>query len=148
MDTHDFLSQRLVHLIECHADDLTTDILGDIRRHEATRSYHTYDEKKLYNRAFKVYSHLGKWLSSETPKEEIADHYMDIGRQRRQEGFALSEVIRALTIARHHIWLKVLNEGLLDTILEMNQAMDFNNRVVHFFDQAIYYAALGFEEKD
>lgn len=42
----------------------------------------------------------------------------DIRKQRRLEGFALSEVIQALIIIRRQIWLKIQTDGYLDTALD------------------------------
>lgn len=140
------VSKRLVNLIESHADELTMNALSDICKDECTPTYHTYDITKLYERAFEVYSRLEKWISRETDKQEIAQHYMALGAQRRQEGFALSEVIQALIITRRHLWWKVLQEGFLDTVLDLYQALELNNHVILFFDRAIYYAAAGYEK--
>ena len=136
-----------MNLIERHADELSKNLVRDLRQHAATPTYHTYDEKELNDRAFNVYSNLGKWIASETTKKEIARHYIALGAQRKEEGFVLSEVIQALIIARRHIWLKVQSEGFLDTILDLNQAMELSNRVVLFFDRAIYYTTVGYEQK-
>jgi hypothetical protein len=71
-----------------------------------------------------------------------------MGGQRRKEGFALSEVISALIVTRRHIWLKVLSDGVLDTALHLNQALELNNRVLLYFDRAIYYSAVGYERAE
>ena len=141
------ISKKLVDLIERNADELTKSWLCDVRKDECTPTFHTYDQLKLYERAYTVYSQLGKWVSHETTKEEIAKHYMELGAERREEGFSLSEVIQALIIIRRHLWRKVLGEGLLDTILDLYQAIELNNRVLLFFDRAMYYVAAGYEKK-
>lgn len=141
------VSRKLVDLIERHADELTSRWLQDVKRHIGTPTYRGYDEKELYNRAYRVYSQLGKWLSQETTKEEIKDYWTSLGQQRRKEGFALSEIVQSLILIRRHLWLKVQSEGLLDTVLDLYQAMELHNRVMVFFDHAIYYAALGYEMK-
>jgi len=143
-----FLSQKLIELIERNADELARRWLSDVQTHVGTPTYHSYDEKELYRRAFDVYSRLGDWLSQKTTREEIAKVYTDMGKERRKEGFSLSEVIQALITTRRHIWLKVLEEGLLDTALQMYQAIDLINRVVLFFDRAIYFTAVGYESND
>jgi len=143
-----FLSEKLVKLIELNADQLTKNWLSDVQKHPTTPTYHTYDKKKLYQRAFGVYSQLGKWISRDTSKEDIEEHYIALGKQRRQEGFALSEVLQALIITRRHVWLKVLSEGLLDTALDFHKALELNNRVVLFFDRATFFTSLGYEKKD
>lgn len=141
------VSAKLVDLIESHADELAWNWLQDVRNREDMPTYRSYDEKELYERAFRVYSQLGKWISRETTKEEIASQYMALGAQRRKEGFALSEVIQALIIIRRQIWLKIQAEGFLDTALDLNRAMELYNHVLRFFDRATFYAALGYEKK-
>lgn len=141
-------SESLVNLIERHADELSKNLISDLRQHVATPTYHTCDEKELYHRANNVYKNLGRWISRETTKEDIARYYMALGAQRKEEGFALSEVIQALVIAKRHIWLKVQSEGLLDTIMDLYKAMELSNRVVLFFDRAMYYTTVGYEQKE
>jgi Fe-S cluster assembly scaffold protein SufB len=142
------LSRKLVELVEHNAGTLTKRWLADVKKHPGTKTYHTYDEKKLYQRAFTVYSQFDKWMSNETTKKDIENIYTALGKQRQQEGFALSEVIQALIITRRHIWLLVRSAGLLDTALDLHQAIDLINRSVLFFDRAIYFTALGFETKN
>ena len=144
----EYMSDKLVKLIEKNAKQLTKNWLTDVRKHPHTKTYHTYNEEELYNRAFDVYSRLSKWISRETSKEEIYKHFFALGVRRRKEGFTLSEVIQALIITRRHIWLKVMSEGFLDTALDMYKALELNNRVVLFFDRAIHYTALGYETVD
>ncbi len=139
------ICDKLVKLIERDADQLTNSWLQDVQKNPTTPAYHTFGEKKLYQRAFVVYSQLGKWISEETTKDDIARSYKALGSQRRKEGFPLSEVIQALIITRRHLWAKVLSDGFLDTALDMHKALDLNNRVVRFFDRAIFYAAEGYE---
>jgi len=141
------ISQKLVDLIERSAEELTNNWLADVRKELHLPTYQSFDNTELYQRAFKVYSQLGKWISRETTKEEIAKEYMALGAQRRKEGFALAEIIQALILIRRNLWRKVLREGLLDTTLDLYQAMELNNRVIRFFDRAIYFTAVGYEKK-
>jgi hypothetical protein len=140
-------SQKLVSLIEQNAHELTMSYLRDIKEQTSMPTYRAYDEAELYKRAHRVYSQLGQWISQEATREETKDYWTELGRQRREEGFALSEIIRSLHLIRRHLWLKVQAEGLLDTALDLYQAMELHNRVIVFFDRAVYYAAIGFETK-
>jgi hypothetical protein len=142
------MSDKLVKLIEKNAKQLSNNWLSDVKKHQHTPTYHTYNEEELYNRAFDVYSRLSKWISRETSKEAICKHFFALGVQRRKEGFAVSEVIQALIITRRHIWLKVMSEGFLDSALDMYKALELNNRVVLFFDRAIHYTAVGYESEN
>ncbi len=88
-------SRRLVALIEHNADELTLHWLRIVRSDPNLPSYHTYDEKILYERIYNVYSQLGKWLSEKTTKEDIKSIYFALGKERREEGFKLSELMLA-----------------------------------------------------
>ena len=141
------VSQKLVDLIERNAADLTNSWLADIRKDPNTLTYRRFDPSAVYHRAFRVYSQLGKWVSHETSKEEVARDYRALGDERRREGFALSEVIQALILIRRNLWRKVMEEGLLDSTYDLYQAIELNNRVALFFDRAIFYTACGYEQK-
>jgi hypothetical protein len=139
-------SRKLVDLIERNADELTTSYVEDIRRDPRMPSYQGFDQKEIYKRAFRVYSQLGKWVSHETTKEEVRSYWTALGRQRRREGFPFSEIVLSLCHIRRLLWSKIQAAGLLDSALDLYQAMDLQHRVLVFFDRAIYYAAIGFEE--
>lgn len=137
---------KLVSLIECDASSLATRWLEIVRADPRTPTFHRWDERQLFERVHKVYSYLGRFISDQTSKEDIEREYVALGRQRFKEGFALSEVVQALILSRRVLWLKVVADGLLDTAMDLHLAMDLNNRVVLFFDRAIYYTTRGYEE--
>jgi hypothetical protein len=140
-------SRKLVDLIERSADELTTSYIDDLRRDPRMPSYQEFDQKEIYKRAFRVYSQLGKWISQETTKEEVRSYWTALGRQRRREGFPFPEIVLSLCHIRRLLWAKIQASGLLDTALDLYQAMDLQHRVLVFFDRAIYYAAVGYEEE-
>ncbi|MBN1382305.1 MAG: hypothetical protein JXA41_11565 [Deltaproteobacteria bacterium] len=142
------LSKRFVDLVEKNAVKLTKRVIADIKKHPATKTYSTYDDTELYNRVFNVYNEFGKWMSTKTTVDDIKAVYTDLGKQRRKEGFSLSEVIQTLVITRRHIWLLVQSEGYLNSALDLRLAIDLINRTIVFFDRAIYFTATGFESKD
>lgn len=139
------VSPRLIKLIEDHADELTRKWLKIVRSHPDTPTYHTYDENKLYERAFSVYGQLSKWLSANTTKGEVEHLYTELGAQRRREGFSLSEVLQALIVTRRVLWFKVESDGLMDTAIDLNLGLQLNNHVVLFFDRAMFFIAQGYE---
>jgi hypothetical protein len=79
-------------------------------------------------------------------KEEMKSYWTSLGRQRRDEGFPLSEIVLSLCHIRRVLWEKVQSEGVLDTALDLYQAMDLHQRVILFFDRAMHNMALGYEE--
>ena len=142
----ELICRQLVDLIERNAAPLTQAWLADVKQRPETPTYHDYPDDLLYQRVHAVYQNLGKWVCRETTAADIARVYSALGKQRCAEGFAPSEVLEALILTRRHLWLLVLREGLLDTALLLHQALDLNARVVLFFDRAMYFTALGFEQ--
>ena len=135
----------LIKLIENSADELTKKWLGIVRTHPDMPTYRTYDEGKLYERAFSVYSQLGKWLSDETGKEEIRDIYFTLGKQRREEQFALSELLLALVITRRVLWIMLPKGDILEDVSSLYDGLDVTNHTILFFDRAMVFAAQGYE---
>jgi len=140
------VSRKLIDLIEKNADELTGNWLSEIRKDSSLTTYHRFDNAMLYDRAYRVYSQLGKWVSYETTKEQIAADYVALGAERRKEGFSLSEVIRAIILIRRILWRKIMEEGFLDTAFDLYQAIELNHRVTLFFDRAIYSTVCGYEK--
>ena len=139
-------SSNLVHLIERNATELTESWIRVITQHPATPTYARYDRAELFDRAYRVYSELGRWISRATTRQDIEKRYTALGEMRCREGFALSEVIQALVVIRRVLWFKVQSDGLLDTALDLNMALALYNRVLLFFDRAIYFTSLGYEK--
>jgi hypothetical protein len=141
-----YYTNNLVSLIERNAESLAKRWLEIVRTHPGTPTFHNWNEDQLFTRVYKVYSYLGRSISDQTTREDIEREYVALGRQRFAEGFALSEVIQALIISRRVLWLKIQADGLLDTAMDLHLGLDLNNKVVLFFDRAIYYTTMGFEE--
>lgn len=139
--------QLLVSFLERHAEELTRDWIRIVRSEEQTRSYHKLDEKTVYERALKVYQQLGRWVAGEFTKGDIQSYYTAVGGRRRREGFALAEVVRALVVARRVLWFKIQSEGMLQAEIDPELALLMNNKVLLFFDRAIYYVTRGFERR-
>lgn len=141
------VAQRLVALIEDDAEELATNWHNDVCKNVKLPSYHHFDKRELYSRAYEVYSQLRKWIAWETTKEELAEQYLAHGAQRNKQKFELAEVIQALILMKVHLWRKVLSEGLLDTAYELNQAIELNIQVARYFDRAIYFTIVGYMNK-
>lgn len=142
------LAKRLIKLIETRADKIGKMWLKEVRQNRYTPTYHVFDEDILFQRARRVYQELEYWLSPETKKEEIRRFYMELGRERYKEGFELEEVIMAIILLKRFLWLEIMSEGLLSTNVELYQALELNNRVVLYFDRAVFFTCAGYREME
>jgi len=140
------ISQKLVGLIEAHAKDLAERWLTEVRHNQKTPTYHAFAEGRLRERVVDVYANLGRFVGHEDRREEVERVYTALSVERHGEGFRLSEVIEALTLTRGVLWRYVLEHGFFDSAVELYQTLELYNRVVNFFDRAIFYTARGYEK--
>jgi hypothetical protein len=137
----------LLAVIEKQMDTLCTNWMKMVRNDAATRTYGALDEARVRERICRVYTLLTQWLKGEFTKGDFASYYVNEGAVRRREGFRLSEVIQAFVVARRVLWYVVRDSGMLGGGMTVDMALDLNNRVMHFFDQSMYYMTAGYEKQ-
>jgi len=63
------LSDRLVRMIEHHAEELTRALVEDLQSNPRTASYHRLSREAIHDRAHNVYKNLGLWLNSKAEED-------------------------------------------------------------------------------
>ncbi len=142
------VASKLVKIIEKNASTIAERWVDDVSTLPYTRSYWNIPREELQERAESVCSRMGYFLGKRLPREKLASFYKRLGQVRREQGVAVEEVIMALMVLKRHIWLFILQEGFLTINLELYQALELNNRVVLYFDRAIYYVAQSYSAED
>jgi hypothetical protein len=141
------VSQKLVRLIETNAEELSQSYTKEIRTMIEAPSYRTFDEREVHDRGHRVFSQFGRWISNEMTEKDMENYWTALGKQRRVEGFSMSEIMIAICLIRRDVWQKIRNEGLLDTAEDLYEAMELYGRIVNFFERAQYYTVRGYEGK-
>ena len=141
------VSQKLVRLIESSAEELSRTYTRDIRSTIEAPGYRTFDEREVHDRGFRVFSQFGRWISNEISEKDMEVYWTSLGKQRRREGFSMSEIMVAICLIRRNIWQKISAEGFLDTAGDLYEALELYSRIVNFFERAEYYAVCGYEGK-
>lgn len=140
------LAARLVTTIEKHAEELTRRVVHQLRLNPRTPSYRRLDAEENYARVLNVVSNLGEWLDhkSDAATEKA---YRKLGLQRFREGIPLCEVVGALMLTERILREFVQSEGLVDTAFELHQQVELYSLINDFFDRAIYFTVLSYEEQ-
>ncbi len=139
---------KLLKLIEDNANELSQRLCKDLLSKEETKGYRSLSEGEVFKRVHDVYSNLGKWLSKDVDTvSEVEKAYTELGKKRFRENIPLNEVVLAFMLIKRHLWLYVREKQFLDSAYELYQALEMNNNVVYFFDRAIYYVTVGYEEE-
>jgi ADP-ribose pyrophosphatase YjhB (NUDIX family) len=145
-ETGDFLSDKLIKLIEENAETITTRWLEDVRTRKSTPTYARFDPDTSFYRNKDVVKHFSHWLGGRYSDREIRKFYNQLGQDRKDEGFSMSEVLSALTLTRKNIWEFALSQGMWDKTIDIYMALELERRMMLFFDKAAYHIARGFEK--
>ncbi len=138
------ISQRLIEQIHESANRLTNDLIERLQSDPRSTSYRTIPRERLSALKDDLYEHLGSWLSTRS-KSAMKARYERLGRERYLEGIPLSELIFALSLTkstlvgfiRHHM------PGRAD---ELHLEYDLVISIGEFFDEALYFAAVGYDD--
>ena len=142
------VASKLVKIIEKNSDVIADKWVDEVTTSPYTRSYWNVSREELQERAASICQRIGYFLGKRLPRERLASFYRRVGQARRAQGYELEEVVMALLLLKRQIWLFVMQEGFLNINLELYQGLELNNRVVLYFDRAIYFVAQAYSEED
>ena len=140
------LSNRLVRLIETHANALALNLSEKVQASAQLGDYHKVPTYELNARVYEIYHQLGNWLL-ERKEEDIEHRYTAIGSRRSTQGIPLSQLIRAIVLTKQNLWEFLKRESVVDNAVEILAQQELLELLDQFFDSAIYYAALGYEQR-
>jgi hypothetical protein len=138
-------SYRLVRLIESHADALAAGLEEKVHGTSQISHFHQIPAHELRERVYEIYRHLGEWLLGKN-ELDIEHRYREIGARRAHQGIPLSEVIQAIVLTKENLWEFLKSGAVMDRAIEIMGELELLQMLEMFFDRAIYYAAVGYEE--
>jgi hypothetical protein len=140
-------SYRLVRLIETHADALAAGLEKRVLNHEQlTHIPHRIPMNELRERVYEIYRHLGEWLLGKN-EQDIEHRYRAIGARRARQGVPLAELVQAIVLTKENLWDFLKSEAVMDRAVEIMGELELLQMLEMFFDRAIYYAAVGYEQE-
>ena len=140
------LYEKFIRLVEDHADTLTRNWINEVTNNPATPGYKLIPGKTLEERAYDDYKRLGNMLLKEDPSfKSSAEHYIKLGKERAKEGLKASEVVYALILSRVVLWKYIINEGVINSTMDLHKALSFYQKVNNFYDKAAYFITVGYE---
>jgi hypothetical protein len=133
-------------LIESHSEPLADAFVRKLITSERTTAYRNLPVHELRNAAFDVYQNLGEWLLSKT-ESDVELRYRELGLKRASEGVPLSQFVASMLMTKDHLWAYLRREAMSDGALELYGELEFLQSLTNFYDRAIYYASMGYEQK-
>jgi hypothetical protein len=139
-------SYRLVRLIESHADALAAGLEERVHASLQVNHFRDIPAHELRERVYEIYRHLGEWLLGKN-ELDIEQRYREIGARRANHSVPLSEVVQAIVLTKENLWDFLKSEAVMDRAVEIMGELELLQMLEMFFDRAIYYAAVGYEEE-
>jgi hypothetical protein len=138
------IALRLVRLIESHSEQLTESLLHKLARSSRAADLRKVPSQETRERAREIYRNLSDWLLTKT-EDDIERVYTPLGRRRAEQGVDLSAICWALMMTEENLWDFLEMEGMREKPLEILGGFELLRLLDQFFDQAIYFATLGYE---
>jgi len=139
-------SYRLVRLIETHADTLAAGLEKKVQANTQVAHFREIPAHELRERVYEIYGHLGEWLLGKN-ELDIEHRYREIGLRRAQQRVPFSELAQAIVLTKENLWDFLKSEAVMDRAVEIMGELELLQMLEMFFDRAIYYAAVGYEEE-
>ncbi len=138
------IALRLVHLIESHSEELAENLLHKLERSSRTADLRKVPSHEIRERGHEVYRNLSDWLLTKT-SEDIERVYIALGRRRAEQGVTMSALCWALMTTQENLWDFLELQGMREKPLEILGGFELLRLLDQFFDQAVYFAMLGYE---
>lgn len=137
---------RLVRLIETHSQALAASVLEQVRNSKLTQDFQQkVPPEDLNERVYEVYRHLGEWLMGKD-EHQLEQRYLQIGARRASQQVPMSEVIWVIVLTKDNLWEFIKKESVLEQPVEVFGELEMLQLLEQFFDRAIYYASVGYEQ--
>ncbi len=118
--------------------------LDDIRRSPQTRTYAAVPEQDLMNASEFAITKVDEFFTGSPSETEIAEYFHRLGQTRAVQGLPLAELVSAILLFKHNIWMSSRQHGVFESAMDLQRAVDLNRELGRFFDKAVYYSVSGY----
>ena len=139
------ISLKLVRLVECHSDELATELVAKLERSSRTSDLHKVPVEELRGRIHEILRHLSEWLLTKTG-HDIEQLYFEIGGRRASQGVSLSDFCWAIAMTKEDLRVFLQRESFMRGPVDIYGEMELLRLLDQFFDRALCFATEGYEE--
>jgi len=138
---------QLMRLIEQHSEELSDGLTAKLRECERTSDFRNVSAADLHRATVEVYRNLGEWLLRKS-EAEVEARFRPLAARRAAEGIGLHQFVWALRTSRNHLWSYLRSHAFADNVVALYGEMELQQLLNQFFDRAIYYGVLGYQEAE
>jgi len=137
---------KLIQLMKTNSASMSDELVRKIRASgKCEQLLLKVPESEQRQYASQIYQALTEWLADETDSV-LEHHYVALGVRRAGQGVPLSQMFRAVTIAREHLWDYAQQECFHEEPVEFLGGVTLLRSLNSFFDQILYFALTGYEK--
>jgi hypothetical protein len=127
-------------------EEIKEAFLDDAFNKREMLSHYQLGKTMLQDLAGSVLSEFATNIDRRTSVEAIADRYVQLGIRCCEDGLSYSEMVRVFILLKRHIWLFFQESNFAGQPFDVRSIVALNNRTTLFFDRAIYYFLVGYEQ--
>src|SRR5271157_3644964 len=139
------LAYRLLRLVENHSEALAAGLFEKTQSSPLLPGYRNVPAGELEQRVYEIYRHLADWLLGKS-ELDVEKRYLEIGAKRARQGVPLSQLIWAIILTKKNLWDFLKWESAMERPPEVFGRLELLELLDQFFDRAIHYAAIGYEQ--
>ena len=126
--------------------DIRDAFIDDAFHKREILSHYQLAKDMLQELADNVLSEFTTNIDKKTSVETIADRYVQLGIRCCEDGLSYSEMVRVFILLKRHTWLFFQESNFAGQPFDVRSIVALNNRTALFFDRAMYYFLVGFEQ--
>ena len=128
------------------ARDFAVKWMHMVRKAHKLKHYNTMKDEELIESDAPIYPLLSKTLDRGMNRDLIGDFFVRLGKDRMREGYPVSEVIYAMSLAERVVIEYIMTEFAPENPARMYQSMGIISRVSEFFLLGCYFLTKGYLE--
>lgn len=132
--------------IERFHEQIKENFLEDAFDKREMLSQYQLGKRVLEDLADTIVREFTKNIDKRTTVESIADEYLQLGLKCCEQGLSYSEMVRVFILLKRHIWLFFQENNFAGQPFDVRSIVALNNRMALFFDRAMYYFLVGYEQ--
>jgi hypothetical protein len=145
METRTF-ELEFAKFIERFHEHIIENFLDDAVNKRELMAQHEMGRAMVEELARSICSEFRRNIDRRTSVEEIADQYIRLGIKCAEDGVSYSEMVRVFILLKRHIWVFFQDSNFAGQPFDVRSIVALNNRTTLFFNRAMYYFLVGFEQ--
>ncbi len=89
-------------------------------------------------------SKVDEYFTGSATEGDMAEYFHKLGQTRSVQGLPLAELVSAVLLFKHEIWMSSRQHGVFESAMDLQKAVDLNRELGRFFDRAVYYSVAGY----